>query len=129
MALTNPLEISIHRKNTKRFIDADATKIALIPKGDYFIDGTKVSLDQPPRAEQTFKIIWMGETGVIREVNDSGGVKRFDFVLVGEYDAIVEIGDHWFVDGQIFVIEYIYPFNDYEVKAGGVTHGSRPNGL
>jgi hypothetical protein len=129
MTLTNSLEISVHRKNTKRFIDADSTKIALIPRSEQYVDGTKKFLALPPRAVQTLKVIWMGDDGVVRQIDQTpGGVRRFDFVLLGEYDAIIQIGDCWYEGNQEFRIEYVYPYNDYEVKAGGVTHGSKPGG-
>ena len=129
MTITNQLELTIHRKNTKRFIDADPTKITLIPKFSAYLNGTKIFGADFPRAEQTFKVIWNGDNGIVREIDTGvGGVRRFDFVLVGEHDAILEVGDHWKVNDQTFVVEYVYPTNDYEVKGGGVTHGNKPDG-
>jgi len=118
------VERSIHRKNTKRFIDSDPTVITLITPVEAMVNGTKVANYTEDRAAQTFKIIWQGEDGIVREI--PGGVRRFNFVIVGEYDAELAIGDFWETGDQKHVIEYVYPDNGYEVKAGGVSHGPAP---
>lgn len=128
MALS-AVELAIHRKSTDHFISADRTNIVLKTRGtESMVNGTKTFIPGADRTEQSFKVIWMGDTGVIRQVDSAGGVRRFDFVLVGSHDATVDIGDHWEVDGQENRIEYVYPFNGYEVKAGGVSNGPKPAG-
>ena len=77
------------------------------------VNGTKSFIPGTNRAEQSFKVIWMGENGIIRQPSSDGGVRRFDFVLVGSYDATLAIGDYWTVNGQENRIEYVYPFNGY----------------
>lgn len=128
MTLSNALEIAIHRKNTKRFIDADPTPVTLIPRGKkVYVDGTATFVQEPARPEQICKIIWQWDNGVNREISQStSGSRRFDFVILGTHDAVIEIGDYWVVGEQTYVVEYVFPFNDYEVKAGGVTFGSKP---
>lgn len=117
-------ELSIHRKNTKRFIDSDPTVISLITPVKDMINGTQVSSYVEDKDAQIFKIIWQGDDGVVRET--PGGARRFNFILLGEHDAKLDIGDFWQVGEQKFVIEYIFPSNEYEVKAGGVSHGKTP---
>lgn len=121
----NAAQLAMHRRNTKRFIDDDPTEIQLSIAVKTMVAGTKVSGYSDNREPQTFKIIWQGDTGVVRE--PPSGAHRFDFILLGEYDANVAIGDFWQVENQKFVIEYIFPKNGYEVKAGGVSHGSKPS--
>lgn len=118
------VERSIHRKNTKRFIDSDPTVITLTTPVNAIINGTRVANYSEERNPQTFKIIWQGDDGVIREI--PGGTRRFNFILLGEHDAELAIGDFWQVEDQKFVIEYVFPYNGYEVKAGGVSHGPAP---
>lgn len=121
------IELSIHRKGTERFINADPTTIALIPSVETWSGGSKSIGAGTPRADQTFKIIWSGsQDGIVTTVE--GKTRRFDFILVGKYDAAVEIGDHWNVDDQHFQVEWVAPSNDYEVKAGGSSHGGKPTG-
>lgn len=125
--ISSSIELAIHRKNTDRFIKADPTNIVLFKKNVSIIDGTERVLPPTARNVQKFKIIWGGESGIIRDV-EGGGVRRFDFILVGKYNSVVEIGDYWKNGNQVFTIEYILPSNGYEVKAGGVSHGSKPTG-
>lgn len=118
MTLSSTLEKTIHRNGTKRFIAADPTDIVLIPKAGAWVNGTKSLSPSAPRASQRFKLIWSDESGIVRETPN--GVRRFDFVLLGEYNAVVEIDDTFDFADSKYRITYIYPFNDYEVKAGGV---------
>ena len=120
------VELGINRANTKRFISLDPTEITLIPREEVFINGTKKIVDKPPRPPQLFKVIWGGSNGIV--TTSSGSTRRFDFVLLGEIDAVVEIGDHWLVGDQENVVEYLYPDNGYEIKGGGVSYGSNPVG-
>lgn len=121
------VELSIHRKGTERFINADPTEITLIPSTVVWSGGTKTFGDDDPREPQIFKVIWSGsQDGIV--VKSEGTTRRFDFILVGLHDAEVAIGDHWSVDDQHFQVEWVAPANGYEVKAGGVSHGSTPTG-
>jgi hypothetical protein len=129
MTLTSSLELAIHRNGTKRFIDADPTLITLSPANQTaIVDGTRKSIGPSVvRNPQKFKIIYAGDTGIVREISDGqAGVRRFDFIIVGEHDAIVEVGDSFTLGQNKYVVEYVFPFNDYEVKAGGVSHGNQP---
>lgn len=128
MALSS-VELAIHRKGTIRFIASDATNVVLKTRGtESMVNGTKTFIPGDDRPEQSFKIIWAGDNGVLRQVDSAGGVRRFDFILVGSHDATVDIGDYWEVDGQENRIEYVYPANGYEVKAGGISNGPKPAG-
>lgn len=121
------IELSIHRKGTERFINGDPTEIVLTPSSEVWSGGTKTYGTDTERQPQTFKIIWSGsETGLV--VKSQGTTRRFDFILVGKYDAQVEIGDFWTLNDQHFQVEWVAPANGYEVKAGGSSHGDKPTG-
>jgi hypothetical protein len=122
--LTSTLEKAVHRKGTQRFIESDPTDIVLIPVSGAVTDGTVKFLPQSPRSSQRFKLIWGGESGIVREIPD--GSRRFDFILVGAHDATVAIGDTFTINNNKYVVDYLFPYNDYEVKAGGVSHGADP---
>lgn len=124
MVLSSTLEKSIHRRNTLRFIASDPTTIVLMIPGGGIVDGTFKSGAGSARNPQQFKLIWGEQSGIVRETPD--GTRRFDFVLVGAHDATIEIGDRFSIGENKYVITYIYPYNDYEVKAGGVSHGPNP---
>lgn len=126
--LANAVELKIHRKGTLKFIASDPTVLVLVPTLDDFINGTKVSYQMNERDPQIFKIIWSGSIDGLVSTGDTN-THRFDFILVGPHDAQVSIGDYWETeDGQKNVIEWVAPYNGYEVKAGGVSHGRVPVG-
>lgn len=122
------LQLEIEKRNTKRFIDSDPTKIVLIPRLELMNNGTKISVEGNARPAQNFRVIWDGDDGIIRPVNSDGGVRRFKFVLIGMPDAKVEINDSWISESQLFVVEYKFPSLGYSVKVGGTSHGSVPTG-
>ena len=124
--MVNAMELTVRRYNTKSYIEASPTDIALIPRQETVVAGTKTFTPQPARDTQQFRVIWAGDNGIYRRIGDQGGARKFDFILVGEHDAEVAIGDFWKIGSQEFRIEYIFPSNGYEVKAGGISHGAKP---
>ena len=120
-------ELDINRANTERYIGLNPTDIVLTPVQEEWVAGTKRLVDQMVRDPQTFHIIWAPTTGIVGG-GGSGITHKFDFVLVGAYDAIVAINDRWDINNQRNVIDYVYPSNGYEVKCGGTSYGSNPNG-
>lgn len=127
--MLSPIELAIHRSNTERYIASDPTDIILTPRSEVMKNGTATFKVGKPRKSQQFKIIWAGDNGIVRNVGSAGGVRRFDFILVGMPDAEIEINDTFKLDSkskQLFIIEYKFPSLGYEIKAGGVSHGSEP---
>ena len=116
-------ELLLHKAGTRRFIESDPTEIILIPVVEQMVAGTKKFVDQPALAAQTFKVIWNEQEGIVREVANNGGVRRYPFVIVGNFDATVPINSYWMDGDQKYVIEWVAPPNGYEVKAGGTSHG------
>jgi hypothetical protein len=124
--MTAAFALSMHRKGTEEYIAADPTTITLTSKSVAWAGGSKTLNADSERAPQNFKVIWSGSDGIV--TTSSGTTRRFDFILVGGYDAEVAIGDFWDIENQHNVIEYVYPSNGYEVKCGGKSHGSNPSG-
>lgn len=121
----NIAELAIHRKGTREFIAKDSTTLILIPTTKTEAFGTVEFSDQPPRAPQVFKFIY--PLNVPIDTTPDGDVHKIDFILVGNHDAQIEIGDHWSEGEQFYVVEWVQPYNGYEVKAGGTSHGDRPD--
>jgi hypothetical protein len=119
-------ELSINRVNTANFINLDPTSIALKTRVEQFVAGTRKRTDGPTRSPQLFKVIWGTVGAGFVPIIGGGETRRFDFILVGNWDAIVDIGDYWVVGKQQNEIGYIYPWNGYEVKCGGYSHGGDP---
>lgn len=80
-------ELEAQRRQTKAFIDADPTVIALVPQSETITPGGGRKLEQDqPRADQTFKLIPM--TFDQRPTVTAGGVERIiDYTLLAEWDA------------------------------------------
>lgn len=117
----------INRILTKLFIEQDPTVITLIPVEmvDMASGGTK-PVDKTPRAPQIFKMIWQGGNSTGINTTADGQNRQFDFIMVGEYDAEVEIGDHWTDGSQEYYVDGLEPFNGYEIKAHVKSFGEWP---
>lgn len=122
--------LSLLRASTAAFIAENPTSIALIPaKGTSTLkpgggyDFTPAS----PRNAQNFRLIPQADTEGIQEVEDSGVVRTFDYVLVGSHDAVVAIGDEWNDGSSRYRVTGIRPSNGYEVKATVVGMGKDPS--
>jgi hypothetical protein len=122
--VANASELAMQRKITENFINCDKTSVVLSPKSETWNAGTVSRLPGTNRQAQDFKVIWYPSDGITFTID--GETRRFDFILVGKYDAQVEIGDTWKIDGQENEITYVFPSNFYEVKCGGLSHGSKP---
>lgn len=122
----NAAELALHRKGTRDFINRDKTVLVLEPTTEVWVAGTKTFAAVAPRPPQDFKVIWPGADSGGKVATSESETARYDFVLVGKHDAMVAIGDHWSDGEQINVVEWVQPYNEYEVKAGGVSHGDTP---
>lgn len=118
------------RRQTHWFIMNDPTYIDLVPVERITAPGGAWnSSDLPPRPSQAFKMIY--QSGFVDGVvpTTDGQNRRYDFILVGEWDATVGVGDHFFdssPDIQHWIITGLQPYNGYEIKAGVVSYGRNP---
>ena len=125
--LSKTVELSIHQKGTENFINSDPTEIILKTLTEVWNAGSRSFNASVDRDSQTFKVIWSGsQDGIV--LNGETRARSFDFILIGKYDAEIAIGDYWTLNDQHFQIEWLAPYNGYEVKAGGCSHGSKPTG-
>ena len=119
-----------NRDVTHWFIMTDPTPISLIPVAKIQQpSGGYKSVSLAPRPLQHFKLIYQSGIGDgIIEAQD-GNVRRYDFVMVGEWDAVVEIDDYWIDparDNFHWRVKGFQPYNGYEVKVGVVGFGGDP---
>lgn len=112
------------RKQTQAFIATDPTSIVLIPSvrtrsasGGWTIE------DGTPRPEQVFKMIPM--TYQQKPTITVDGKERIvDYTLLGNWDAVMERGDHWTLpDGRRAEIIELAPGHGYETKGLVEIHG------
>ena len=117
-------------ESTRAFIADDPVTIALTPGR-----GTSVETitggweygDSSPRSEQTFKLINTSGDSTIPAASDGAEVRKFQYVIVGMPDSVVEVGD-WWIDGpNRYTITAILHRNGYEIKAAVEAYGSEPN--
>jgi hypothetical protein len=119
--------IALQRQQTLNYISMDPTEIVLIPTVvTRQASGAQLHDDGPPRAVQTFKVIPQGFTahGAKNTVTLNGKERVIDIVLMGAWDAVVEVGDHW-VDnhGRRCEVISLDDGHEWEVKANVEAHG------
>lgn len=119
------VSVALNRRLTKYFIADDPTPITLKTRTWSTSGGSKEAVNGPDRLEQIFKVIYDGSTGQVNTAD--GQTRKFDFILVGEYNASVAIGDYWDEGSQRYTIDYVFPDNGWEKKCGGTSHGISPS--
>jgi hypothetical protein len=114
------VELKMHIRNTKAFIDERPSLIILVPNTEVRKTGgaTKTQIGTP-RATQTFRII---ETSMIGDdqhlLQSEGKVRRQPSWLLGMPDVEIEINDSWLdVNGRRWRVAEIMPPNGYETRA------------
>lgn len=120
--------MAVNRQLTTAFIENDPYKATLIPVDLLKMPGGgEEKTDLPPRPEQTFKLIYQGmfESGVAD--SEDGNERKYDYVMLGEWNATVHIGDHWEDSaGGSYTVIGITPYNGYETKATVRYFGKEP---
>lgn len=131
----NPAMLAVTRRQTKWFIDNDPFEIVLtpivktrVPGGGYqVVDGT-------PREPQTVKLIYTGSARGVAgqegsQTTADGVEHRYDYVVVGEHDFQVAIGDTWEDSrGNLCRITGLIPDNEYERRVTASIYGTRVEG-
>lgn len=124
-------EVEIQRNLTHWFIMTDSVPVVLVPRTqERTPSGATRTVDGTPRALQRFKFVYGGNTGAGRAgivPTGDGRERMFSYVLIGDFDAQVEPGDHWTdTEDQAWEVEEILPDNGYERKATIRSYGSKP---
>lgn len=122
-------ELAIQRQNTEEFINSNPMPIVLTRRGNTrTVTGAYEHPDGRLLPTQLFKLIMVSPSGgSIEQRSDDGTERRIDFVLLGNYDADVQIGDYWHDDtGQRWEVVSLVPFNGYQVQANVESYGKRP---
>jgi len=122
--------LSALRKQTDLFIADDPTDIVLKQgkrTATETASGGMVYGDDVARDSQTFKLINSG--GDFDGVVDTGDgkVRRFNYVILGKYNAEVDIGDWWEDGGTRYEVTAALVKNDYETKHSVIAYGKDPN--
>lgn len=114
----------MQRRMTAEFVDADPTELVLLPHTRVRQpSGSWTSEAGLPRDPQPFKVITQTDRNPPM-VTVAGVERRADYVIVGNWDALVAPGDEW-TDGEgrrYEVIELSDGYG-YMVKAFVIAHG------
>lgn len=127
----DPVELHFNRLNTQAFIKADPISLVLQTRGSVRTPSGAVAHEAgAPRPEQTFKLIMQSPAGnSIEQRLPDGTERQVDFVLLGEWDAQVDVGDWWEDDaGRRYEVRAVIPRNGYETRAVVEAHGSNLEG-
>lgn len=119
-------ELRVNRINTKRFIDADPIILTLTTRGSLrTASGAYAHEAAAERPEQTFKLIMQSPAGgSIEQRTDDGTERQVDYILLGEWNAEIAIGDYWEDErGQRWEVKALVPTNGYETRAVVEAHG------
>jgi hypothetical protein len=101
----HPLEMSIHRRNTKAFIDADPMTLVLTPTPLVrTASGGYKRAEQPSREAQVFRLIPSTKTqdNLKSAKSSTGRVVQIEFVLLGEWNCVMEQWDRFEFDGDLY---------------------------
>lgn len=121
-------EMRVNRRNTKRFIDADPIILTLTTRGSLrTASGAYAHERAAERPPQTFKLIMQSPAGgSIEQRTEDGTERQVDYILLGEWDAQIAVGDFWDdARGSRWEVKALVPSNGYEVRAVVEAHGDR----
>jgi hypothetical protein len=125
------MELQMNRKNTKAFIAADPVVVTLQTRTPVrSAIGGWITEEGEPRAPQTFKLIMQSPAGGSLEQRTEDGTEReVDFILLGLWDAEIDIGDWWEDENDnIWEVRALVPSNGYETRAVIEAHGKHMDG-
>jgi hypothetical protein len=77
---------------------------------------------------QTFRLIQQSPSGSSIEQRDEEGSteRRVDYVLLGKWDAEIDLGDYWDSGDMRYEVMSILPYNGYETRANVEATGRHP---
>lgn len=122
-------ELRLNRFLTDQFIAMDPTPIILMRRGkvDNGAGGWRWGAPAPVTS-QAFKLIPQGGSVNGKTETADGTERKYDFVMLGSWNADVEIGDYWVdADGSHWTVEGFIPHNEYETRAGVRCTGKKPS--
>lgn len=109
------------RANVSELLSLRGQPIALIPATGTVTEkpgGGKDYASGAPRAAQIFaKFNKQALDGVENAQTDRGTTRKFQFEMIGAYDAVVVVGDHWEDYAAKYVVESVDNTQPYQVKA------------
>jgi hypothetical protein len=121
-------ELRVNQLNTIAFIAADPLVLTLSVRGSVRTPSGAFGRErQDERPAQTFRLLMQSPAGgSIEQRTDDGTERQVDYVLLGCWNAEVDVSDYWDDElGQRWEITSIIPSNGYETRAVVEAHGKR----
>lgn len=120
----NEYEIEAQRTLTDYFISMDPDSVVLQPfTRESNGSGGYVRTPGEPRSAQDMRMIPLTEVTSERHTLD-GKVVTPEWMLMGRYDAVVERGDQFELNGDLYEVVHVQEKKDYQTKAETVYLGS-----
>jgi hypothetical protein len=118
-------EAAIQRQNTRAFIAADAELVALVPRvKETTASNGVVYRDLPPLPSQVMRLIPSTSNRAVERQTLDGTLVFPEYTLLGEYNAQMERGYRFVLEGNRYEIVMVNEKRDYETKAEVVRIGS-----
>lgn len=132
----SPAALRVLRKQTEWFINDDPFDIVLTPRSTVtrVAGGGYMRSDGTPRPSQRVKLIYTGSARGVGgqeglQVTADGVERRYDYIIVGPWDMVIEVGDHWTDPrGNRCEVTSLIPDNEYERRATASIFGGRTEG-
>lgn len=114
------------RYTTKNYIKDNPTDVVLKRQVPTEASGGGHTFPKVPIASQTFRFIDHDITSGIFYGSDDGIARRFTYVMIGPYDADIDINDTWTVGEISYKIESLMPNNGWESRAYVTAYAKEP---
>jgi hypothetical protein len=105
------------RYTTKMYIYGDPTSVIIQRQTKVNKPGGGHDFPKMPLPAQTFRFVNQDIGSGIDYGSDDGIARRFSYVIIGEYDADLDVNDTWTVGEQQYKIDSIAPDNGWERRA------------
>lgn len=117
MSVLTDTRLSYLRLTTKQYISDDPTVIELQRQTKVVKPGGGHDYPKIPVDAQVFRFINQDITSGVSYGVDDGAARRFTYVLVGKYNADVQINDTWTANSIQYKVDAIIPNNGWETRA------------
>jgi hypothetical protein len=114
------------RYTTKNYIKDNPTDVILSRQTPVEQTGGGHKFPKAAVPVQTFRFIDHDITSGIFYGSDDGIARRFTYVMIGPYDADIDINDTWTVGEISYKIESLMPNNGWESRAYVTAYTKEP---
>lgn len=118
--MKTPIELAAQRRVTRAFIQADVVRLVLHTRVPGQGSNKGITVDGPDRLPQYMRLIPqnISPNSGARYDNTVSSTASYLFVLMGEWDAEMDLYDWWEdpTTGQLLQIDTMLPDNGYERK-------------